>query len=212
MLSLAFECAGRGLSAALAEDGQLIGTTQLDMDRGQPAALLPALHALLTAHRRNPSALERIGCTLGPGGFTGIRLGIAAGLGLARATGAVFHGFNAFDVYTLGDVDRRGLCIALESRRAELFIRAYDTDGVSVLLNDEVLTPEDTQRRINVSWVLGSAAEKLNPTATNAEPDMAVLASFLSKASKNDALLTQSQNQATPLYLRAPEIGGGAKP
>ena len=48
MLSLAFECAGRGLSAALAEDGQLIGTTQLDMDRGQPAALLPALHALLT--------------------------------------------------------------------------------------------------------------------------------------------------------------------
>ena len=85
-------------------------------------------------------------------------------------------------------------------------------DGVSVLLNDEVLTPEDTQRRINVARVLGSAAEKLSPTATNAEPEMGVLASFLSKASKNDALLTQSQNQATPLYLRAPEIGGGAKP
>ena len=50
MLSLAFECAGQGLSAALAAEGKLIGATAQQMDRGQPAALLPALHDLLTSH------------------------------------------------------------------------------------------------------------------------------------------------------------------
>lgn len=211
MLSLAFECAGRGLSAALAEEGQLIGVTQLDMDRGQPAALLPALHTLLHDHGKSPSALARIGCTLGPGGFTGIRLGIAAGLGLARATNAAFHGFNAFDVYTLNEGDRGGLCIAIESRRAEVFVRAFGKNGMSLELADEVMTSEAIHARITVSRVIGSAADKLDPTAINAEPDMAALATFLSQASEGDSLLVQSYNQTVPLYLRAPEIGGAAK-
>ena len=67
MLSLAFECAGQGLSAALADEGRLVGTLAQDMDRGQPAALLPALHDLLNQHGYTGRDLRRIGCTLGPG-------------------------------------------------------------------------------------------------------------------------------------------------
>lgn len=75
MLSLAFECAGRGLSAALAADGALLGSTALPMDRGQPAALMPALNDLLDHHGVTGAQLQRVGCTLGPGALPVYGLG-----------------------------------------------------------------------------------------------------------------------------------------
>ena len=60
---------------------------------------MPTLQALFKTAQRQPGSVDRIGVTLGPGGFTGIRLGIATGLGLARSTGAAFFGLNAFNVF-----------------------------------------------------------------------------------------------------------------
>ena len=208
MLSLAFECAGQGLSAALAVDGKLVGTIQQPMDRGQPAALLPALHDLLKSNGVSGSDLQRIGCTLGPGGFTGIRLGISVGLGLARATGAEFFGFSAFDIYALSAENRTGLAIAIESRRAEVFVRVYDETGEGLALEDTIMTPEAIVGSTAFRDVRGSAASKLRDIATNEEPDMAFFAVLLSKLDENSPIFQKTRGQTAPLYLRAPEIGG----
>ena len=208
MLSLAFECAGQGLSAALADGGKLVGTIEQPMDRGQPAALLPALHDLLKSNGVSGSDLQRIGCTLGPGGFTGIRLGISAGLGLARATGAEFFGFSAFDIYALSAENRAGLAIAIESRRAEVFIRIYDETGEGLALDDTIMTPEAIVGSTAFSAVRGSAASKLRDTATNEEPDMAFFAVLLSELDETSPIFHKTRGQTAPLYLRAPEIGG----
>lgn len=212
MLSLAFECAGQGLSAALAAEGKLIGTTTQQMDRGQPAALLPALHGLMETHSVSGPDLQRIGCTVGPGGFTGIRLGISAGLGLARATRAGFFGFNAFDVYALSASSRASLAIAIESRRAEIFVRVYDETGEQLALEDAILTPEAVKESSSFDKVVGSAASKLIETATNTEPNMPFLACLLSELDENSPVLQKTQGQAAPIYLRAPEIGRKTAP
>jgi len=212
MLSLAFECAGQGLSAALAVEGELLGSIQQPMDRGQPAALLPALHQLMTSCDVTGSDLQRIGCTLGPGGFTGIRLGIAAGLGLARSTGAAFFGFSAFDLYALNAENRAGLAIAIESRRTEIFVRIYDESGEGLAVKDAIMTPESILESSAFNDVRGSAASKLRDTATNEEPDMPFFASLLSKLDENSPLLLKTRDQTAPLYLRAPEIGGKTTP
>lgn len=211
MLSLAFECAGQGLSAALAQDGELIDTTALAMDRGQPAALLPALHDLLDRRGLTGADVQRVGCTLGPGGFTGIRLGLSAALGFARSSGAAFYGFNAFDVFALAESECRGLCIALESRRTEIFARIYDDSGNKLALNDAVMAPQQVQAQFRFSRVIGSAASKIRAEAVDAEPDMAVLARFMSATTQGSPLLDQARDKTAPLYLRAPEIGGPAR-
>lgn len=210
MLSLAFECAGRGLSAALAANGELLGSTALTMDRGQPAALMPALSNLLDQHGVTGAQLQRVGCTLGPGGFTGIRLGIATALGLARSSGAAFFGFNAFDVYALAQTDLSGLCILIESRRAELFARIYGEDGTALALTDSVMLPEDVPAKAPIRRVIGSAASRLDPVYGDQEPDMAVLACHMSGVAQPSALslLDGARDRTVPLYLRAPEIGG----
>ena len=206
MLALAFECAGFGLSAALGRDGDVLQATRLEMDRGQPAHIVPALQALLARAEVRPTDLDRIAVTLGPGGFTGIRLGISVGLGLARSTGATFYGVNAFDVFALSESSISNLCIAIESRRAELFIRRYDQDG-AILGEDAVLTAEQVLDSGALHRVIGSAASKISPKESNSEPDMTVLAAALSKIDLSGSFLAQARDQSTPIYLRAPEIG-----
>lgn len=150
----------------------------------------------------------------GAGGFTGIRLGIATALGLARSSGAGFFGFNAFDVYALAETDLNGLCILIESRRAELFARVYEDDGKALALPDSVMLPEDVRARAQIRRVVGSAASKINPAHPDSEPNMAVLARHMSSVAQPSALslLGKARDRAVPLYLRAPEIGGTPSP
>lgn len=205
MLALAFECAGQGLNAALAEDGHVLLTEQADMDRGQPAALLPLLHKMFEQADRRPTQLDRLAVTRGPGGFTGIRLGLSVALGLCRATGAAFYGVNAFDVYAAAQPSLEHLGLAIESRRAELFLRGYDGAG-KARGGDQVCTPDQFDRGA-IRRFVGSAAAALDPQAQNQPPDMALVAAKLSQASLADDWLLQSQDQCAPLYLREPEIG-----
>ena len=205
MLALAFECAGQGMHAALAENGSLLAEKQVDMDRGQPAALLPFLHQLFTDAGREVSDLDRVAVTRGPGGFTGIRLGLSVALGLSRATGAAFFGCNAFDVYALEQEDQVDLAVVIESRRKELFFRCYDSKG-EIVLGDAVLSPDDLNGREGFRF-FGSAAETLDPAATNRPPNMALLAAALSHTDAQPDWLRAAQDQSSPLYLREPEIG-----
>ena len=212
MLALAFECAGQGLSAALCKEGAVVSTAREDMDRGQPARLVAFLHELMETSGYAARDLDRVACTLGPGGFTGIRLGISVGLGLARASGATFHGINAFDVYAAAVPSQKGLCIAIESRRAEVFARVYSADGTSLVLHDGVITPADLSAFGPFRTIAGSAGSKVEPNTNNAEPDMAIVAQGLSKPVISAPFLLNSQDESAPIYLRAPEIGQKLSP
>ena len=206
MLALAFECAGSGLNAAIAEDGEVLAREQLSMDRGQPAVLVPTLQALFKTAQRQPGSVDRIGVTLGPGGFTGIRLGIATGLGLARSTGAAFFGLNAFDVFAAPEADTRNLGVIIESRREELFVRTYDAEGEH-RSPDSLLTPVEIHERFSQTRWIGSAARRVSADAVDCSPDMAWVARHLSKEPVAPGWLSDGQGQQSPLYMRAPEIG-----
>ncbi|RZO32255.1 MAG: tRNA (adenosine(37)-N6)-threonylcarbamoyltransferase complex dimerization subunit type 1 TsaB [Rhodospirillaceae bacterium] len=206
MLALTFECAGAGLDAALAENGRLLARQTLRMDRGQTAILAPELRDLFASAARRPDALDRLAVTLGPGGFTGIRLGIATGLGLARATGAAFFGLNAFDVYAAVEADRSGLGIVIESRREELFVRAFDAEGEPAA-PDGLYTPAQIRKRFDLNRFTGSAASRLDPDVADVGPDMSWVARHLSQDAISPAWLQSSADKQTPAYMRAPEIG-----
>lgn len=206
MLALAFECAGSGLTAALAEDSEVLAREQLSMDRGQPAVLVPTLQALFKTAHRQPGSVDRIGVTLGPGGFTGIRLGIATGLGLARSCGADFFGLNAFDVFAAPETDTRSLGVIIESRREELFVRTYDAAG-EPRFPDSLLTPLEIRRRYGQTRWIGSAARRVSADAVDSSPNMAWVAQHLSQKPVALAWLRDGKGQQSPLYMRAPEIG-----
>ncbi len=111
------------------------------MAHGQAEALLPMIDRVMRAVPLKSAELDIVAATVGPGSFTGICVCLAAARGIALACGAPLVGVTAFAATafaatafaaTAGAVasDRRGerdvLLIALESRRADLFVQLFD--------------------------------------------------------------------------------------
>lgn len=84
---LGIECTGRLTGAALARGGELIAESSLAVDASSQEWLLRIVHELLERQSLEVSDLERIAVSIGPGSFTGVRVGLAAARALAWSVG-----------------------------------------------------------------------------------------------------------------------------
>ena len=86
MKLLAIDTSQAAVSACImGDDGALLARETLPMARGHAEALLPLLERLSKAAAVPFSTLGRIAVVVGPGSFTGIRIGIAAGRAIGLA-------------------------------------------------------------------------------------------------------------------------------
>jgi tRNA threonylcarbamoyladenosine biosynthesis protein TsaB len=103
------------------------------MLRGQAEALLPMVDDVVREAGLAVPALDLVATTTGPGSFTGIRVGIAAARGIALAADLPLIGISSFDAVAAAIPDfalaGRCLLVALESRRADLYIKLVGAAG-----------------------------------------------------------------------------------
>jgi tRNA threonylcarbamoyladenosine biosynthesis protein TsaB len=99
------------------------------MPHGQAEALLPMVESAMGAAGLAASTLDLITVTTGPGSFTGIRVGLAAAKGIALGLGVPLLGVTSFAAGAAAceaDPIERFLLVALDSRRADLYIQLFD--------------------------------------------------------------------------------------
>ena len=94
--ALAFDTSGPYVAAAL-QLGDRTEVTVEPMARGQAERLMPLLQEMLAVHDLSWSDLDRLIVGIGPGNFTGIRIGVAAARGLALGTGLPTVGVSSLD-------------------------------------------------------------------------------------------------------------------
>lgn len=85
MLLLAIDTSTSTGGVALREDDRLVGSLSVSVDLTHSEGLMPALDALLHRCAKTPQDIEAVACSVGPGSFTGLRVGVAAAQGLASA-------------------------------------------------------------------------------------------------------------------------------
>jgi len=116
---------------------------------GHATRLLPLADRLLEQAGIGWDALGRIAVGLGPGTFTGLRVGIATAHGLARSLGVDLVGVGSLHALAQGAAgERRGNILALiDARRGEVFAGAYSPEGPLAadgpLAAPRALAPED---------------------------------------------------------------------
>ncbi len=101
------------------------------MAHGQAEALLPMVETAMRRAGLPAAVLDFAAATVGPGSFTGIRVGLAAAHGIALALDIPLFGVTAFEAVAASvpldrDDGRRVLLAALESRRADLYVQLFD--------------------------------------------------------------------------------------
>ena len=98
------------------------------MNRGYADALLPMVERVLAQAALDYKDLDAIAVTLGPGAFTGIRVGISAAKALGVALDIPVYGLTSFDAMRLSVPEgQRTLCV-LESKREAFFVQSFGDD------------------------------------------------------------------------------------
>ena len=144
MLTLAFDTATGAATSALVDDGEVLGER---VSRAQ--TLLEDVDALLRQAGVHPTDLDRLAVGLGPGSFTGVRIGLAVARGLALSLELPGAGISTLDALAAGAPDAVPV---IDAKRREIFTVV---DG-----EPRVLTPQELPIRDGAVCV-GAGVEKV---------------------------------------------------
>ena len=130
---LALDCSAAACSAALWRGGGLAAHRIAAMDRGHAEALMPMVERVMDMAASRYAELDLVAATVGPGSFTGLRIGLAAARGLALAAGVKALGVTSFAAIAeaLPDSDR-GLAVAIDDRRGGVYWQEFAADRSTV--------------------------------------------------------------------------------
>ncbi|HEB79795.1 MAG TPA: tRNA (adenosine(37)-N6)-threonylcarbamoyltransferase complex dimerization subunit type 1 TsaB [Rhodospirillales bacterium] len=225
MKILALETATSACSAALWKDGSVAARRLEGMARGQSEALMGMVGGVLDEAECAFSDLDLLAVTVGPGAFTGLRIGLAAARGFAVAQGLPCLGVTTLETvaHQVPEDERDGktLLVVLETKREDIYAQAFDA-GLKPLGKPEAAPPGGLARLLPAGPVLlaGDAAlralEELRDASLSAAPgfpDAAAVAEIASRRWRPGEALCPP----APLYLRPPDAsipknGGRLRP
>lgn len=126
MLILALETSGFGGTIALLDDEEVLGERTLDAQRRHAQTLVPEIQSLLREQGRRPADCKVIAVSIGPGSFTGLRVGITCAKTMAYATGAQLAGVPTFPCLAAGcPQDVNDVQVIMNAQRQEVFVGRY---------------------------------------------------------------------------------------
>ncbi len=127
MRLLAIDAATKGLGVAIAEEDKLLAVAALDIGKTHSQRLLPLIDDLMREGGFSPRDLDGIAVTVGPGSFTGVRIGISTAKALAYAWRKQVVGVKTLDALACNETGRGALiCPILDARRNEVYYGVYD--------------------------------------------------------------------------------------
>jgi tRNA threonylcarbamoyladenosine biosynthesis protein TsaB len=156
------------------------------------------------------ASLDRIAVGVGPGSFTGLRVGIALAEGIALGLERPLVGVGSLRAmaYTVPETDTRTRVAVLDARRGELFIAAYAPNGDEVLA-PAALTPDGARELVQRTFgtgefvAVGEHADALGPgVAVLRGPELDL--PHAGAIARLGTLLDPSRDRAVPVYVRGP--------
>lgn len=228
MLILAIDSATPVAGVALMDEKRLIREEFSNYKKTHSESLMPMVDRVMRESGCQPADLQGIAVTIGPGSFTGLRIGLAAAKGMALAAGIPVVAISTLEVLAANVIGSEALiCPVLDARRNELYgglylmkgftpeniypAGAYDPEVFFHNINEQVLM-SGTQRCIilgdaadiywsSVTRIMGSRGIKA--PAHLSLPRASALASLgLHKLEQGD---TEEPLNLSPTYLRLSE-------
>lgn len=213
MIVLALDTCLDACSVAVLEDGRVRAQASHPMGRGHQEAIAPLTAEVMAQASLAFADLDRIGVTIGPGSFTGLRVGLAfaKGLGAALAIPVVGVGTLAALAEPLGP----GLVFAvIDARRGQVYLQAF-SDGRPLMAPDAL---EVATAAARVAELSGGRDAVLAGSGAGLLADLMPGARLVSAPACDPAAVARlaaaqiNPPSPRPLYLRAPDarLPGGA--
>ncbi|MBU1347169.1 MAG: tRNA (adenosine(37)-N6)-threonylcarbamoyltransferase complex dimerization subunit type 1 TsaB [Alphaproteobacteria bacterium] len=201
MRVLVIDTALDACTAAVFEDGRALSVRTEIMARGHSERLGGFVRDAVAEAGGGFEALDRIGVTVGPGSFTGLRVGLAFAQGLGAALERPVVGVSTLAALAWSADDGRGATAAvIDARRGQVYLQLF-RDGAPAS-EPQALEVEAAARLAAMGgpWrITGSGSALVGGTPDAATtPDAGALAALAS-------VFDPATNPPRPLYLRAPD-------
>jgi tRNA threonylcarbamoyladenosine biosynthesis protein TsaB len=214
MRVLAIDTALEACAAAVLDtvSGAVLASESVSMARGHAEALMPLIAGVMDAATIEFSSLDRVAVTVGPGSFTGLRVGIAAARGIALVAGKPAVGLSTLAVLAAPHIAAgppATVVAAIDARHGHVYLQVFGTGGRTLVpprlasIRDAVRTAMGAPAVIVGSgagpmaaeWPAGETPPVLDPAPA---PDIVWVARLGGAAEPGQAL-------PKPLYLRRPD-------
>ncbi|MBI4686625.1 MAG: tRNA (adenosine(37)-N6)-threonylcarbamoyltransferase complex dimerization subunit type 1 TsaB [Nitrospirae bacterium] len=221
MKILAIETATMLGSAALLDDKEgLIGEVRVNISVAHAERLMPSVDYLLGASRISIKEIDVFAVSIGPGSFTGLRIGLTTAKGFAYSTGKPIVPVPTLDAFARAmHFSSYQLCPMLDARKNEVYAALYRyEDGLcKKIMSETVVRPADFLKDIKESTVfMGEGAkicrqlieDTLGSNAIFAPPSRMVPAASTVAETAIDILkqgLTVDPISLAPFYIRKSE-------
>jgi len=133
VIILGIDTAGRSGSVALVDESQVLASFYLRQALAFSSHLMRLVDVVCAQAGCRVDDLGGFAVSLGPGGFTSLRVALATAQGLAMATGKPLVGCSTFEALVALTAGWNGtVCAVLEARRNEVYAAFYDRQGATV--------------------------------------------------------------------------------
>lgn len=215
MRILAIDTALGACSACVLDAGEAtpVACEQVAMERGHAEALMPMIERVMNAVEGGFTSLDRVAVTIGPGSYTGLRVGISAARAIALAAGIPAIGVTTLAATAAPLVGResgRVIASALDAKHGQVWFQALNAQGKQ-LVSIRQVSYRDAARAIGAGPVslVGSAAMAVANEAWAIGLDAYVIdeakAPDVAWVARLGLIADPETAPPRPLYLKAPE-------
>lgn len=215
MRILAIDTALGACSACVLDAGEPepVAIEQTAMERGHAEALMPMIERVMAKVEGGFSSLDRVAVTIGPGSYTGLRVGISAARGIALAAGIPAIGISTLAASAAPFIGREGgrvVAAAVDAKHGQVWFQAMNAQGKQ-LVSVRQVNHRDAARAIGAGPVslVGSAALAVANEAWAIGLDALVVddakAPDVTWVARLGMIADPESAPPRPLYLKAPE-------
>ncbi len=175
MLILAFETSAKAASVALHDGAKLLGESYQNTGLTHSQTLMVMADDLLKQCGCSPKDITHVAVAAGPGSFTGVRIGVAAAMGLAWGAQLPLYGVSTLEAMAKNrGLDRGVVCACMDARRSQVYNALFSAAGR--LCEDRAISLEDLSAELkNLEgpiYLVGDGAALAHRTLAGEIPEL----------------------------------------
>lgn len=131
MRILGIDTSSSKLSLAIIEKGKIIGDFNLNLPKEHSRYLVPSIDKLLKKTKLSLNKIDALAISIGPGSFTGLRIGVATVKALAIAKRKKVMGISSLDVLAYNGLEAREeyICPIIDAKKDKVYAAIYQKNG-----------------------------------------------------------------------------------